>query len=85
MRYLHSQIKYPALAKESGISGRVFVSFVIERDGSVTDITILRGIGGGCDEEAIRVVKSMPRWNPGTQRGQPVRVRFNLPIKFTLQ
>ena len=85
MRYLHSQIKYPALAKESGISGRVFVSFVIERDGSVTDITILRGIGGGCDEEAIRVVKSMPKWNPGTQRGQPVRVRFNLPIKFTLQ
>ena len=56
-----------------------------EVDGSITDVRVLRGIGGGCDEEAIRVVKSMPRWIPGKQRGVPVRVQFNLPIKFTLQ
>lgn len=85
MRYLSTSIKYPALAKESGIQGKVFVSFVIEKDGSVTDISILRGIGGGCDEEAVRVVENMPKWIPGKQRNMPVRVRFNLPIKFTLQ
>jgi periplasmic protein TonB len=84
LKYLNSNLKYPALAKEMGISGRVFVSFVVEKDGSVTDIQILRGIGGGCDEEAIRVVKSMPKWIPGKQRNIPVRVRFNLPVKFTL-
>lgn len=85
MKFLHSKIKYPSLAKEAGIQGRVFVSFVIEIDGSVSNIKILRGIGGGCDEEAIRVVQSMPKWKPGTQRNNPVRVRFNLPLKFTLQ
>lgn len=84
LNYLNSNLKYPALAKEMGISGRVFVSFVVEKDGSVTDIQILRGIGGGCDEEAIRVVKNMPKWIPGRQRSIPVRVRFNLPVKFTL-
>ena len=84
LKYLNSNLKYPSLAKEMGISGRVFVSFVVEKDGSVTDIQILRGIGGGCDEEAIRVVKSMPKWIPGKQRNIPVRVRFNLPVKFTL-
>lgn len=85
MRYLHEEIRYPQLAKESGIQGKVFVTFVVEKDGSVTDVSILRGIGGGCDEEAIRVVESMPKWIPGKQRNVPVRVRFNLPIKFTLQ
>ncbi len=84
-RYLAENIKYPQMAKESGIQGRVFVTFVVERDGSVTDVKVLRGIGGGCDEEAIRVVKGMPRWSAGKQRGKPVRVQFNLPIKFTLQ
>ena len=84
-KYLFENIKYPQMAKESGIQGRVFVTFVVERDGSVTDVRVLRGIGGGCDEEAIRVVKGMPRWTPGKQRGKPVRVQFNLPIKFTLQ
>ena len=63
----------------------VLVTFVVEVDGSITDVRVLRGIGAGCDEEAVRVVKSMPRWVPGKQRGQPVRVQFNLPIKFTLQ
>lgn len=83
--YLHNNIKYPMLAKESSIQGKVFVSFVVEKDGSVTDVRILRGIGGGCDEEAIRVIENMPKWIPGRQRNVPVRVMFNLPIKFTLQ
>lgn len=84
-KYLAENIKYPQMAKESGIQGRVFVTFVVERDGSVTDVRVLRGIGGGCDEEAIRVVKAMPKWSPGKQRGKPVRVQYNLPVKFTLQ
>lgn len=83
--YLAENIKYPQMAKESGIQGRVFVTFVVERDGSVTDVRVLRGIGGGCDEEAIRVVEGMPKWTPGKQRGKSVRVQYNLPVKFTLQ
>ena len=85
IRFLQENIKYPEEAKELGIQGKVFVTFVVEVDGSITDVRVLRGIGGGCDAEAIRVVKSMPRWMPGKQRAQPVRVQFNLPIKFTLQ
>lgn len=85
MTYLRDNIKYPQIARESSISGTVYVTFVVEKDGRVTDIKILRGIGGGCDEEAVRVIKSMPRWNPGKQRGKPVRVQFNMPIKFSLQ
>ena len=85
MRFLGTHIQYPALAKESGIQGRVFINFVVEPDGSIDHVKVLRGIGGGCDEEAIRVVKSMPKWIPGKQRGKPVRVSFNLPIKFTLE
>jgi protein TonB len=83
--FLQQNIKYPEEAKELGIQGRVFVTYVVEADGSITDIRVLRGIGGGCDEEAIRVVSIMPKWIPGKQRGTPVRVQFNLPIKFTLQ
>jgi protein TonB len=85
MKYLATNIKYPPYAKEAGIQGRVFINFVVETDGSITAVKVLRGIGGGCDEEAIRVVKSMPKWKPGMQRGKPVRVSFNLPVKFTLQ
>ncbi len=85
VKFLQDNIKYPVEAKELGIQGRVFVTFVVEVDGSITDVRILRGIGGGCDEEAIRVVKAMPKWVPGKQRGVPVRVQFNLPIKFSLQ
>lgn len=84
IKYLSENIQYPQMAKESGIQGTVYITFVVERDGSVTDVRILRGIGGGCDEEAIRVVKNMPRWAPGKQRGKPVRVQYNLPIKFQL-
>jgi protein TonB len=85
MKYLAENIKYPPLAKESGIQGRVFINFVVEPDGRISNVKVLRGIGGGCDEEAVRVVKSMPKWSPGKQRGKPVRVSYNLPVKFTLQ
>jgi periplasmic protein TonB len=85
MEYLGKNISYPPMAKESGIQGTVFVQFVVEPDGSVSNAKILRGIGGGCDEEAIRVVRNMPKWKPGRQRGKPVRVYFNLPIRFILQ
>lgn len=85
IRFLQEKIRYPQIARESGIQGTVYVTFVVEKDGSVTDVRILRGIGGGCDEEAIRVIKSMPKWKVGKQRGKPVRVQFNMPIKFTLQ
>ncbi|MCF8297799.1 MAG: energy transducer TonB [Saprospiraceae bacterium] len=85
IKFLQNNIEYPRMAMESGISGIVFVTFVVEPDGSVSKVGILRGIGGGCDEEAIRVIKAMPKWNAGKQRGKPVRVQFNMPIKFTLQ
>ncbi len=83
--YLGNNIKYPVMAKESGIQGKVYVTFVVETNGSITDVKVLRGIGGGCDEEAIRVVAAMPKWKPGKQRGKPVRVQYNLPVRFTLQ
>ncbi len=85
IKFLSKNISYPTMAKESGIQGTVYVTFVVEKDGSITDIRIARGIGGGCDEEALRVMKKMPNWKPGKQRGKPVRVQFSMPIKFTLQ
>lgn len=84
-KYLGKAIKYPELAKDAGISGVVYMTFVVDENGKVRDPKVLRGIGGGCDEEAIRVVKSMPAWDPGKQRGKPVRVQYNLPIRFTLR
>ena len=83
-QYLASNIKYPQLAKENNITGKVFVSFVVEKDGSVVQVKILRDIGGGCGAEAVRVVKAMPKWKPGKQRGKPVRTQFNLPVDFSL-
>jgi len=82
--YLRDNINYPLIAKETGIQGNVYVSFVVERDGSISNIGILKGIGGGCDEEAIRVIANMPKWNPGKQRTRPVRVRLNMHIVFKL-
>ncbi len=82
--YLSSNIVYPSEAKEHNIQGRVFVSFVIEKDGTVSNIKVLHDIGGGCGDEAIRVVKGMPRWKPGRQHGQRVRTQFVLPINFKL-
>lgn len=83
--FLAKNMKYPQMARESGIQGIVYVTFVVEPDGSISNVRVLRDIGGGCGEEAIRVVKAMPRWTPGKQRGKAVRVQFNLPVKFTLQ
>lgn len=85
MKYLSENIKYPEQAKKENIQGKVYMRFVVERDGSIVDAEILRGIGGGCDEEALRVVNAMPKWEPGKQKGTPVRVQYNLPIVFKLQ
>lgn len=84
MKYLVGAVKYPEEARKKGIQGPVYISFIVNEDGSISNVKCLRGIGGGCDEEAIRVVKAMPNWIPGTQKGKAVRVQFNLPIKFTL-
>lgn len=84
-KYLASNIKYPVAAKEQKIQGHVIVNFVIEKDGSVSNIKLLRDIGGGCGEEAIRVVQAMPKWKPARLRGKRVRAQFNLPINFNLK
>lgn len=84
MAWLQSNIHYPQQAKDNNISGKVYVTFVVEADGSIGNASILRDIGGGCGQEALRVVKLMPKWNPGKNKGQPVRVQFNLPVNFTL-
>ncbi|MBR1516672.1 MAG: energy transducer TonB [Bacteroidales bacterium] len=84
-KYLGTSIKYPTLAKENNITGKVYVTFVVEKDGSIANPRVLRDIGGGCGQEAIRVVKAMPKWKPGKQRGKAVRVQFNLPVSFQLQ
>jgi protein TonB len=85
MKYLSDNIKYPSIARETGITGIVYVTFVIEPAGSVSSIVVLRGVAGGCTEEAVRVVSEMPDWTPGKQRGKPVRVQMNLPVKFVLR
>ncbi|MCB0768225.1 MAG: energy transducer TonB [Flavobacteriales bacterium] len=84
-KYLGKNVKYPPMAQDAGITGVVYMTFVVDEHGKVKDPKVLRGIGGGCDEEAIRVVKAMPAWEPGKQRGKPVRVQYNLPIRFTLK
>ena len=84
-KFLAENIVYPQQATENGIQGTVYVSFVVDSKGNVTDVKVLRGIGGGCDEEALRVVKMMPQWHPGKQNGKLVRVLFNMPIYFKLQ
>ena len=84
-QFIADNLKYPAEAKEKGIKGRVFVNFIVEPDGSVSDIRVLRGIGGGCDEEAVRVVESMPKFKPGIQNGEAVRVSYTVPVNFKLQ
>ncbi len=84
IKYLSENLKYPKIAKETGIQGAVYVTFVIEKDGSISNVNIIRGIGGGCDEEALRVVSAMPKWKPGRQNGKEVRVQFSMPITFKL-
>lgn len=84
-KYLAQNIQYPEQAKQENIQGRVVISFVIEKDGSIAEVQVLRGIGGGCDEEALRVVNAMPKWTPGKVRGENVRVKYALPVTFKLQ
>lgn len=83
-KYIGESVKYPEEAKKKGIQGICYVTFIIEKDGTVSTTKIIRGIGGGCDEESIRVVKNMPKWAPGKDKGKPVRVQFNMPISFKL-
>jgi TonB family protein len=85
MAYLQSNIAYPAEARNQNISGTVYIGFVVEKDGTISNVKILRGIGNGCDEEAVKAVNNMPVWKPGMKEGKPVRTHFNMPIKFTLE
>jgi len=85
MKYLQKNIKYPTISQENGVQGRVIVQFVVNRDGSIVDPVVLRSVDPYLDKEALRVVKSMPKWKPGEQRGKPVRVKFTLPVQFRLQ
>lgn len=85
MKYLQSNTQYPTVAAENGVQGRVIVGFVVERDGSITDVNIMRGADPSLDREAMRVVRSMPRWNPGKQNGSAVRVKYQVPVTFRLQ
>ena len=86
MKYLAENIKYPVIAQESGLQGRVICQFVVNKDGSIEDIQVVRSAGDkSLDNEAVRVIKTMPKWNPGKQRGKAVRVRFTLPVVFKLQ
>ena len=85
MSYLASNIKYPVVAQENGVQGRVIVSFVVERDGSISDVRVARSVDPSLDREAQRVVKSMPRWSPGKQNGSTVRVKYTVPVVFRLQ
>ena len=85
LEYLASHVKYPVVAQENGVQGRVVVSFVVERDGSITDVRVVRSVDPSLDREAQRVVSSMPRWTPGKQNGSAVRVKYNVPVMFKLQ
>jgi protein TonB len=85
MKYIADNVVYPQTAIDEGIQGRVIVSFVVEPNGKVTNVEVLRGIGGGCDEEAVRVVKSLPNWEAGVRRGKNVRVAIAVPVKFALE
>jgi len=85
LKYFGSGIKYPPIAKENDIQGVVVLGFTVEEDGSIADIEIVRDIGGGCGEEAMRLAKTMPKWAPGKQRGKAVKVAFKLPVRFKLE
>lgn len=83
-KYIQKNLRYPSMAQDEGIQGKVFLSFVVEKDGTITDVKVVRGIGYGCDDEAIRVIKKSPRWKAGMQNNLPVRVRYNMPISYTI-
>lgn len=84
MNFLRKNLNYPEMAARTGTQGTVFVNFEVDKEGRIKDVSVLLGIGAGCDEEAIRVVKAMPQWSPGMQRGKAVRVTITLPVKFKL-
>lgn len=84
-KYLGKNIRYPGAASRANIQGRVFLQFVVNTDGSITDVQVVKGVGFGCDEEAVRVVKGMPKWKPGRQSGRAVRVKYTLPVNFQLE
>jgi protein TonB len=83
-KFLQYNIRYPAKAFEDKMQGKVFVSFTVEKDGSLNNIKVVRALGGGCDEEAVRVMELSPKWKPGVQNGRPVRVQYTMPISFSL-
>lgn len=83
-KYLASNVHYPALAKENYVQGKVYLTFVVDKEGTLTDIKVIRGIGSGCDEESVRVLQQSPKWHPGKLYGVPVRVQYSMPISFTL-
>ena len=85
MEFVAKNVIYPKEAIEKEIDGRVLVSFIVEKDGSINEVKVMKGIGGGCDEEAVRVISAMPKWMPGKQEGKPVRVSYMMPITFRLQ
>ena len=85
LKYLAKSIKYPVIAQENGIQGRVICAFVVNRDGSIVDAEVLRGVDPSLDKEALRVIMAMPKWKPGKQRGKPVRVKYTVPVTFRLQ
>lgn len=85
IKYLAKNIKYPAIARDNGIEGTVVLEFIVDENGKISEIKERKGLGGGCTQEAIRVVNTMPEWKPGKQNGRPVKVRFNLPIRFRLE
>ena len=84
-KFLNDNVKYPVIAQENGVQGRVICQFVVNRDGSIVDVEVVRSVDASLDKEAIRVIKSMPKWSPGQQRGKPVRVKYTLPVNFKLQ
>ncbi len=84
-KFLSKSIKYPVIAQENGIQGRVICTFVVNRDGTIVDAEVVRGVDASLDREALRVINSMPKWTPGEQRGKPVRVKYTLPVQFRLQ
>ena len=85
LTYMGSQLNYPPIARENGIEGTVVICFIVEKDGSISNLKTLKDIGGGCGQESLRVIKDMPKWIPGKQRGKKVRVRFRLPVRFKLK
>lgn len=84
-KFMKDNLHYPKKAMESGITGKVIVSFLVDENGNIRNVKVLKGIGGGCDEEAIRLIKMMPAWKPGKMGGKPVKVSMSLPVKFSLR